>query len=114
MLSVSSAGSDVIGRTWPLGPNAPKGAEIHVRSVARSRSVGFRRTAPASGSWARIKKKKTSESEAEVQFFFFFYAIAIYAPHVAFKSTHMYSVMGAWAAAGAGGCRLLWLPMLLL
>lgn len=43
-LFVSTEGSDIIGRSWPLGPNAPKGVESLVRSEARSRTVDFPRT----------------------------------------------------------------------
>lgn len=34
--------------------------------------------------------------------------------HTLLPFTHMYSDIGALETAGAGGCRLLWLPMLLL
>lgn len=91
----------IMKKVWVLEPNAPMAVGSLVQSEARFRSVDFPQKEQL-GSCREIRNAQgqaLSGSSEDVI-------------HV--HSTHMYSDMGAVETAGAGGCRLFWLPMLLL
>lgn len=116
-----SAGG-ITRRTWPRLSTIPWEEESLCRSGGRSRSGGFHRTARL-GSWRGRARQSQGRSETLTIILCPQCGVMLHpqdlggtpkGQRLGGRGSYMYSETGALEMVCAGGCRLLWLPRLLL